>query len=127
MKYKNAKRVLPESLIEQIQQYVQGEYIYIPSKKEGPRPLTDYGIETRKRDEHIYTKHLEWMKYIEVKQIYAKKQHNVISFVYSKSVTVIYFQGLIWYNHYRTSSQPRRLYAKFNPFDVYNRRRNHES
>lgn len=30
MKYKNATKVLPNELIEQIQQYVQGEYVYIP-------------------------------------------------------------------------------------------------
>lgn len=32
MKYKNATSVLPEELIKHIQQYVQGEYIYIPIK-----------------------------------------------------------------------------------------------
>lgn len=30
MKYTNAKKVLPEKLITEIQQYIQGETIYIP-------------------------------------------------------------------------------------------------
>ena len=30
MKYKNAKNVLPEELLQQIQQYIQGDVIYIP-------------------------------------------------------------------------------------------------
>ena len=77
MKYKNAKKVLPESLLEQIQHYVQGEYIYIPSKNIVPRPLTDYGIETMKRDEHIYTKHLEGMKNIELAKKYSLSESSI--------------------------------------------------
>lgn len=30
MKYKNAKVVLPDALVKELQNYVQGEYIYIP-------------------------------------------------------------------------------------------------
>ncbi|MGL5749246.1 MAG: CD3324 family protein [Paraclostridium sp.] len=30
MKYKNAKQILPQELLEQIQQYIQGDLIYIP-------------------------------------------------------------------------------------------------
>ncbi|REK76871.1 CD3324 family protein [Paenibacillus paeoniae] len=33
MKYSNAKNVLPEKLIIEIQQYVQGETIYIPKQE----------------------------------------------------------------------------------------------
>ncbi|GIO28905.1 MULTISPECIES: CD3324 family protein [Paenibacillus] len=33
MKYTNAKKILPEKLIIEIQQYVQGETIYIPKQK----------------------------------------------------------------------------------------------
>lgn len=34
MKYINANVILPEKLIEEIQKYIQGKYIYIPIKKE---------------------------------------------------------------------------------------------
>ena len=30
MKYKNAKKILPEQLVKEIQKYVQGEIIYVP-------------------------------------------------------------------------------------------------
>lgn len=52
MKYKNALSILPEELIETIQQYVQGEYIYIPirDRAESTR-MTEYDIELQKRDE----------------------------------------------------------------------------
>ena len=58
MKYKNANSILPEELIENIQQYVQGEYIYIPikNKAEASQP-TEYDVELQKRDAHIYTRH----------------------------------------------------------------------
>lgn len=32
MNYKNANLILPDRLVQEIQQYVQGEYIYIPIK-----------------------------------------------------------------------------------------------
>ena len=34
MSYKNAKKILPDSLIREIQQYVNGEIIYIPKHEE---------------------------------------------------------------------------------------------
>lgn len=34
MKYTNAKIILPESLIEEIQNYMHGGYLYIPVKEE---------------------------------------------------------------------------------------------
>lgn len=34
MSYRNAKGILPEKLLEEIQRYVQGEIIYIPKQDE---------------------------------------------------------------------------------------------
>lgn len=34
MKYRKAEQILPEELIVMIQEYVNGEYLYIPCKKE---------------------------------------------------------------------------------------------
>ena len=36
MKYKNAKKVLPEKLVDEVQKYIQGEYLYVP-KADGSR------------------------------------------------------------------------------------------
>lgn len=33
MKYRNGKDVLPQSLLEQLQEYVQGELVYIPRQE----------------------------------------------------------------------------------------------
>ena len=34
MKYINAKEILPDVLVEELQKYVQAGYIYIPAKSE---------------------------------------------------------------------------------------------
>lgn len=78
LRYQNATKVLPDELIEQIQQYIQGEYIYIPIKdREADINMTDYAIEIQKRDEHIYTKHLEGMKNIELAQRYLLSESSI--------------------------------------------------
>lgn len=60
MKYRNANDILPSELLENIQQYIQGEYIYIPIKdKIEKTTLTEYELELQKRDERIYLRHLE--------------------------------------------------------------------
>lgn len=33
MSYKSAENILPTDLVEEIQKYVEGEYLYIPSKR----------------------------------------------------------------------------------------------
>ena len=60
MKYKNARDILPEKLLDAIQDYIQGEYLYIP-KREKTRwdSHTEYKQELEKRDARIYTRHLE--------------------------------------------------------------------
>lgn len=60
MKYQNANNVLPQELLEQIQEYVQGEYLYIPiQSKRSAESVTDYKTELEKRDAQIYRKYLE--------------------------------------------------------------------
>jgi Mor family transcriptional regulator len=38
MKYKNAAYVLPPELVQLIQQYIQGTYLYIPVQEESKKP-----------------------------------------------------------------------------------------
>lgn len=58
MKYKNAREVLPESLIREIQKYVRGQHLYIPQterlgwgEKNGARG------EMERRNRRIYQKY----------------------------------------------------------------------
>lgn len=78
MKYKNAGSILPEELINMIQEYVQGEYVYIPIKdKKEIRQTTEYDIELEKRDEHIYTKHLEGVDNKTLSQLYHLSESSI--------------------------------------------------
>ena len=78
MKYKNAVKILPPEMIEQLQQYVQGEYIYIPIKdREVHTNITEYALEVQKRDEHIYTNHLLGIGNIELVEKYALSESSI--------------------------------------------------
>lgn len=43
MKYKNAKNIFPDDILEELQKYVQGEYVYIPIKDKASSYVR-YGI-----------------------------------------------------------------------------------
>jgi len=60
MRYKNAKDILPKDVLALIQQYTDGEYIYIPRKVESRKRWgdnTNSKIETQKRNNEIYKKY----------------------------------------------------------------------
>lgn len=60
MKYRNITDLLPPELVSQIQDYIQGEYIYIPIRERDAEAVpTDYKVELQKRDEQIYLRYLE--------------------------------------------------------------------
>lgn len=56
MKYVNANTVLPSALVEELQKYIQAEYLYVPAKNEQRRAwgeLSGYKEEICKRNERI--------------------------------------------------------------------------
>ena len=78
MKYKNAYKVLPEELLSLVQEYVQGEYIYVPVRdKHLEESHTDYKVELEKRDTHIYTKYLEGMSNKRLSQMYNLSESSI--------------------------------------------------
>lgn len=53
MKYVNAKAILPDALLKELQDYIQGGYIYVPaSRKQRKRwgELSGYRIELHQRN-----------------------------------------------------------------------------
>lgn len=61
MSYKKANVVLPNELVEQIQKYIDGEYIYIPRKagnKQSWGSNTDTKRELAIRNNEIFKQHL---------------------------------------------------------------------
>lgn len=78
MKYKNAKNIFPDDILEELQKYVQGEYVYIPIKDKATNAnITEYGMEVQKRDEHIYTKSLEGLSNRKLSQIYCLSESSI--------------------------------------------------
>ncbi len=84
MKYRNAGEVLPQTLIEQIQQYVQGEYIYVPVKKATKSTPTEYKRELRYRDGHIYVNALEGVTKGKLAHIYNLSPSSVRRIIISQ-------------------------------------------
>lgn len=85
MKYVKANSILPISLIEELQNYIQGGYIYIPSKNENKKgwgELSGYKREIEKRNKKIrmdykYGKSLE-----ELSKSYFLSIHSIRKIVY---------------------------------------------
>lgn len=60
MKYEKAQNILPQDIIELIQQYVDGGYLYIPRKSESKKSWGENsGIKgsLKKRNNEIYNKY----------------------------------------------------------------------
>jgi Mor family transcriptional regulator len=60
MRYKNARDVFPKDILALIQQYTDGEYVYIPRKTENRRiwgENTGSKDDTRIRNEEIFLKY----------------------------------------------------------------------
>ncbi len=78
MKYKNAGAILPSELIEEIQKYIQGEFLYIPKKdKQRKRAVTEYKIELEKRNNRIYKMHLEGMSNEQLARNFSLAQSSI--------------------------------------------------
>ena len=61
MSYANAKTIFPNDILEMIQNYVEGEYIYIPKKEENKIPwgaLSQSKKELLNRNSKIYEDYL---------------------------------------------------------------------
>lgn len=62
MKYEKAQNILPQSIIEIIQDYIDGGYLYIPRKEENKKSWGE-NTETKEylkmRDREIYLKYSE--------------------------------------------------------------------
>jgi len=71
--YKNGKQVLPAELVKRIQQYVDGESVYIPKKEESKRcwgEKTGTKIFLDKRNMEFYQKYQDGCRVAELSQEY---------------------------------------------------------
>lgn len=64
MKYINANEILPDILVEELQQYIQAGYLYIPAKATQYKSwgeLSGYRKELKKRNEQIIAQYRQGM------------------------------------------------------------------
>ena len=80
VKYNNAKTMLPEWLLDQIQHYIQGEVVYIPRKEE-VRAKWGEANGTRKhymkRNMEIVTKHINGIGITDLSVQYSLSEHSI--------------------------------------------------
>ncbi|MBU3129082.1 DNA-binding response regulator [Clostridium tagluense] len=60
MKYEKAQNILPQNIIELIQQYVDGGYLYIPRKSESKKSWGENSgikISLKKRNDEIFNRY----------------------------------------------------------------------
>lgn len=80
MKYIKAQNVLPEEVIELIQKYVDGEFIYIP-RKNGEQKLWGEKSGARKslkdRNTQIYGQYKDGVKVSELSKVYYLSEQSI--------------------------------------------------
>ena len=85
MKYVKANSILPISLIEELQNYIQGGYIYIPSKNENKKgwgELSGYKREIEKRNKKIRMDYKPGKSLEELSKSYFLSIHSIRKIVY---------------------------------------------
>ena len=87
MKYINASEILPDMLVEELQQYVQAGYIYIPAKDEQHKSwgeLSGYRKELNKRNEAIIDKYQNGASIEELADEYYLSVYAIRKIIYQK-------------------------------------------
>jgi len=88
MKYINAEVILPDNLVMEIQRYIQGKYLYIPSQ---PQARKKWGEKSgnrdyiKKRNEDIRNKHKDGHKINELADEFFLSIDSIKKIVYAKN------------------------------------------
>lgn len=85
MSYRSAQQILPEELIELIQQYVDGDYLYIPRKETGRKKWgenTNIKSELAERNALIYTDYCQGISMTGLAEKYFLSEKSIQRIVY---------------------------------------------
>lgn len=80
MKYENAQNILPDYIIQQLQKYVDGIYLYIPKKDDNKKSWGEdsgFKFELVKRNAEIYDKFLEGISVKELSNTYYLSESSI--------------------------------------------------
>lgn len=87
MKYINAKAILPDMLVEELQKYVQAGYIYVPAKDQQHKSwgeLSGYRKKLKKRNEAILGKYRKGVSIEELADEYYLSVYAIRKIIYQK-------------------------------------------
>ena len=85
MEYINAKSVLPQELIEELQRYVQGGYLYIPAAEERHRcwgELSGYKEMLRQRNAEFIVEYENGLAVDHLAEKYHLSEHTIRKILY---------------------------------------------
>ena len=87
MKYIKADSVLPIALVEELQSYIQGGYIYVPSRKDSKKKwgeLSGCRYEIEQRNRKIRKDYQQGKSVDELADIYYLYVHSIRKIIYEK-------------------------------------------
>lgn len=87
MKYFNAKLILPDALVKELQNYVQGGYIYVPIKQEQQKrwgEVSGYRQELKQRNEQIKKEYCNGISMEYLSEKYCLSLYAVRKIIYQK-------------------------------------------
>ena len=87
MKYVKAIDVLPEDILKMIQEYVDGEYLYVPRKKGNQKSWGEKsGIKNilKERDIEIYEKYIKGLSISELSKEYFLSEKSIRRIIFNQ-------------------------------------------
>jgi Mor family transcriptional regulator len=96
LNYKNGKEILPEELLRQVQQYIQGDLIYIPigdAKRKAWGENNGTREEIKNRNEDILRKYKMGNSFEKLASLYSLSEDSIRKIVYKTSKEYIRVGG----------------------------------
>jgi Mor family transcriptional regulator len=93
MVYKNGKEVLPAWLLKELQEYIQGDLIYIPrkeDKKAGWGELSGARVDIRKRNAEIYYLYKNGINLLELTQKFHLSEDSIRKIIANNNKELIH-------------------------------------
>lgn len=87
MKYVNARILLPDILVEELQEYIQGGYIYIPAVQKQRKcwgEISGYRKELQQRNSRITEQYQKGVSIDDLAEEYCISIHTIRKIVYQK-------------------------------------------
>lgn len=92
MKYINAKKILPDKLVKELQNYVQGGYIYIPTSDDNRQEwgeVSGYKAELQQRNTQIIYEYRSGTSIEQLAEKYSLSVYAIRKIIYQKQSKVL--------------------------------------